>query len=167
MITQERLKELFYYSPETGLITRIKKTSNRVSVGDIAGCVDSKGYVSIGVYGKTFRAHRLAFMYMTGSWPNHVDHINGIKADNRWDNLRSVTNKENHKNMPKQKSNTSGVTGVCWSKSINKWVSRIYDGGSAINIGVFDNIFDAVAARKSAEIALNYHKNHGRPNAKM
>ena len=80
MITQKRLKELLHYCPDSGVFTRLKSTSNRVKVGDIAGWKGKNGYIGINVGGVKERAHRLAFLYMTGDFPVfQTDHINGIR----------------------------------------------------------------------------------------
>jgi hypothetical protein len=109
MITQKYLKEIVHYDPDTGIFTW---TINRkkVSAGAVAGH-NCNGYVSLSINNKNYRAHRLAFLYMTGEWPEFVvDHVNRIRSDNRWCNLRDVTqqvnstNKINHNNGVASKS---------------------------------------------------------------
>ena len=91
MLTQSELKSLLHYDPETGLFTWIAPLSNRVQVGDVCSTVAPIGYILIGVRGQKLYAHRLAWLYMTGEWPeNQIDHINCVKTDNRWANLREV-----------------------------------------------------------------------------
>jgi hypothetical protein len=98
MLTQERLKELFRYDSGTGDFFRLVTTSHNAKEGDIAGC-NSRGYLVFSIDGKLYFAHRLAWMYMTGSMPDkHIDHINGIKNDNRFANLRDITNALNTQN---------------------------------------------------------------------
>lgn len=112
MLTQQRLKELFTYDPETGKFTRNMSVQGR-HAEVIAGGMTVKGYLSIGVDRKSYLAHRLAFLYMTGEWPKeHVDHINEIKTDNRWINLRDCTRSENFKNTGPRKTSKTGVKGV-------------------------------------------------------
>ena len=126
-ITQEELKKYYIYDEETGIFTRAVKVSN-ANVGDVAKSLDSKGYIRISINNKRYRAHRLAWLYMTGEMPKvYIDHINGIKTDNRFCNLREATSSENQWNRFKCKDNTSGYKGVSFFKITKKWkaVSRI------------------------------------------
>jgi len=162
MITQEYLKNNFKYCQEKGALIRIKKTSNRVKIGDIAGS-NSNGYISISIYGIHRMAHRLIWLYIYGEWPSgQIDHINHNTIDNRIENLRIVTNRENGLNHSLGKRNKSGFTGVFWRKEINKWSARIKTEKSYESLGVFDDWFDAVCARISANNKHGYHENHGR-----
>ena len=97
---------------------------------------------------------------MTGGFPIEVDHINRIRTDNRWSNLRAVTSEMNQRNKPKNKNNTSGTVGVYWHKGRSKWVARI--GKNSIYLGIFSNLQDAIEARKQAEIDHGYHPTHGK-----
>ena len=161
-LTQEKIKEVLHYDLDTGVFVWLKRTSVRIMIGDTAGCVSKNGYYQIKALNIVSYAHRLAFLYMTGEWPkDQVDHINHIKTDNRWCNLRASTDKENRKNMPRQKNNTSGVNGVGWDSSRKKWISCIKINSKAIHLGRFSNFFDAVCARKSAENKYGFHSNHG------
>ncbi len=112
MLTQERLLELIHYNPETGLFSRLGgRRSDRV--GKVAGSPQGQGYLLIFVDGRRYRAHRLAWFYMTGEWPaDGIDHVNNIKTDNRFANLRLATRAQNEMNKPPSRSNTSGVKGV-------------------------------------------------------
>jgi len=163
MITQARLKEVLAYDSESGLFTW-KVSRNGVSAGKVAGNVHKNtGYVAIKIDYIVHSAHRLAFLYMTGAFPeNQTDHINGVTHDNRWRNLRPVTISENLRNQAKGKNNRSGITGVCWEKRCRKWRSTINIDGKQKHIAYFDHLFEAVAARKSAELEYGYHPNHGR-----
>lgn len=98
MLTQDRLKELVDYCPGTGTFTLKKYRGGRVKAGEKLGSMTSKGYIDIKVDGKTYKAHRLAFVYMEGSAPNEVDHINRVRDDNRWSNLRAITRGDNCRN---------------------------------------------------------------------
>lgn len=163
MITQEKLKEHLNYNPETGVFSWIKPTGDRVKPGYVAGC--NKGDYTIIRIGKIYYAHRLAFLYMTGSFPKkHVDHINGSGRDNRWENIREVCPSENHKNRGISERNKSGSIGVFWSKSRLRWVARIKVNGKNIHIGQYVNIEDAKESRLKAELLHGFHVNHGKRN---
>ncbi|MCK9994454.1 MAG: hypothetical protein Dbin4_02974, partial [Alphaproteobacteria bacterium] len=98
-LTQSRLKELLHYDPDTGVFTRRVQTSSNARVGDVAGCLHPEGYRHIQIDGKRYAAHRLAWLYMTGEWPtNQLDHLNGVRDDNRWGNLREATHGQNQQN---------------------------------------------------------------------
>ena len=88
-LTAAQLRELLQYDPETGVVTRLVKSSNGIKVGDVAGTADARGYILIRVDGWLHLAHRLAWLHMTCEWPKGmIDHINGVRDDNRWSNLR-------------------------------------------------------------------------------
>lgn len=155
-LTQKKLKELFYYNPETGDFTRLIKVNFNVNVGDIAGGVDSLGYVKIKINDTSHYAHRLAFLYMTGSYPNKfMDHINRNTSDNRWCNLRPCNAAENSFNQGFHKNNTSGIKGVHWNKRNKKWFARISYNKKRIFLGSFDCKVDAAKAYNVA--AIEHH----------
>ena len=115
------------------------------------------GYIRIKVNGKLYRAHRLAFLYMTGSTPlDCTDHINGIKNDNRWCNLREATKQENRHNTGVQKNNTSGFKGVSWHKHAKKWRARARFNKKEIHIGYYNDANLASEAYNS--FAKEHHK---------
>ena len=92
------IRDLLGYDPETGLFTR-KVQRGKHKEGEIAGCLNAKGYVEIKACGKIYEAHRLAHLFMTGSWPSEqIDHVNHIKSDNRWSNLREASRAQNTQN---------------------------------------------------------------------
>jgi len=166
-ITKEEKKLIrkhLAYDAKTGIITWIKKTSNqsRVKVGDEAGYLNTgHGYRSIKFKDRQYQGHRLAFVLMYEKIPEEVDHINHNKTDNRWANLRPATHKINGQNQSMKVNNKSGFTGVCWDKTKSKWVSNITVKGKQKNLGVFDDLQDAINCRKEANIKYGYHKNHG------
>jgi len=144
-LTQAELKRLWNYDPLAGLFTRLVKTNPSGNVGDIANCHSGNGYIGISIACKHYQSHRLAFLYMTGKWPKlDVDHINGIKDDNRWCNLRDVSRSVNQQNKKIARSdNVSGYLGVSWHKTSNKWRARITLNKKQIYLGNFKNAHDA------------------------
>ncbi|ECJ3227560.1 HNH endonuclease [Salmonella enterica] len=162
------LKECLDYDSQSGLFFWKKRPFshfasvrhlnrwNSLFVGKKAGSPNSKGYMQITLDRVTYKAHRLAWMYCYGKYPElSIDHINGVHADNRIANLRLATKSENGMNRGPQINNTSGVKGVCWKEDEMLWVSQIGKDGKTIYLGRFDNLFDAVAARRSAEITFH------------
>lgn len=128
-LTYERAAELLDYDPESGILTWIAKpsvTAHSVKVGAGAGSLSKDGYLRIRIDGKKYQAHRLAWLLHTGEFPpDQIDHINGIRTDNRIANLRSATSQQNNQNAGKKRSNTSGYKGVNLHKQSGKWVARI------------------------------------------
>lgn len=123
--------------------------------------LDKKGYKVGALFNKNYKSHRIIWFMIYGCWPEHVDHINGIKSDNRISNLRNVSNLENHRNMGLQKNNKTGVSGVDYCKEEKVYRARIRNEGREIILGYYQNLKDAKNARKLAEIKYKYHKNHG------
>jgi hypothetical protein len=165
-LTQERLRSLLSYNPDTGEFTRLVNRRSDL-VGKIAGCPSRVGsekfYIKIQIDGKKYLAHRLVWLYSYGEWPeNQIDHIDQDSLNNRLINLREVTNAENGKNQKMSKRNISGVTGVCFDKKRQKWHARIVVNGKFIHLGYFEVKDDSIAARKNAEVKYDYHPNHGR-----
>ena len=161
ILTYDRLREVLHYDPDTGKFTWLVRSAIRIKLGDVAGTL-ANGYCRIKIDGAIYNASRLAFRYMTGNWPaDQMDHINHVRDDNRWINLRDVTHKENHLNRSKQKRNTSGATGVFWEKARNKWKPMLRIDGAMRHLGYYEQIWDAICARKSAEHKYGYHPNHG------
>ncbi|WP_232555095.1 HNH endonuclease [Pseudomonas sp. Nvir] len=131
--------------------------------GRRAGSVDKYGYRQIGLGGKVLREHRVVWRLAYGAWPvGTIDHINGIKHDNRPSNLREVSQREQMLNRFEQSTNTSGFTGVTRHKKTGKWQAGIQVDGRHHHLGLFDDPEAAAAARKDAENRLGFHKNHGR-----
>lgn len=153
MLTQEKLKELLHYNPETGIFTWISRPSNRVKIGDNAGCPDKDGYILIGIAGKLYKAHRLAFLYMDGKEPEcDVDHLNMVTGDNRWINLRSATRSQNNMNRK--------CKGYYFSSKQGKYRAIIQHNYKKIDLGGFDTKEEAVSAYNSA--VEKYHGDFGR-----
>lgn len=153
-ITQERLKELFDYNQDGYLVWK-KTTSNRVVVGSIAGRKTDTGYISIGLNGKHQRAHRLIYLWHHGELPvGDIDHINGIRDDNRIENLRFATRSQNNANSRVDRNSISGVKGVHWNKRDGNWIARINIKPKAIWIGTFATIELASEAYSRALVNL-------------
>ncbi len=156
-ITKEELKRILNYSPETGIFVWKIKPASYIKIGDIAGHKDTRGYIAIMINGKSYKAHRLAFLYMEGYFPEHdVDHIDRNPSNNTWNNLRHVSRQCNNRNCKIQKNNTSGVTGVRPRYKNNTWIVQIVISEKNIHLGSFKNFIDAVKARWQAEIKYGY-----------
>jgi len=150
-LTAERLKQQFHYDPLTGVFTRL--TGPR-GVGAPSGYVHSRGYVHISVEGVEYKAHRLAWLYMTGEWPLlQIDHEDTVRSNNVWTNLRLATRSQNQGNSrPIRKTNTSGFKGVSRHPQNQKWVAYINRDGQSTYLGSYDNINHAAAAYRAAAL---------------
>lgn len=150
MISVESLKSHMKYDPETGMFTRTVSTSNRSKIGVELTAKNALGYIVIGLFGNRYYAHRLAWMYMTGTFPEgQVDHINQDKSDNRWINLRCATPSQNKVNQPAHRDSRSGVKGVSWNQARSKWVARCALDGKQRTLGYFSDIESASEAYTS------------------
>jgi hypothetical protein len=152
-VTQARVKELFVYAPDTGVITRRVSVGRhgRHKKGSVVGTNQNHGYLVIGVDGRVYMAHRIAWLYTYGRWPaGDLDHINQDKKDNRIANLREVTRSQNMRNVSHHKHNSSGHVGVSWHKPRLKWRAYIFDKYKQKHLGLFDTFDAAVAARTRA-----------------
>jgi hypothetical protein len=151
MITPERLREVLHYDPDTGKFTwRVSRRC--VRAGDEAGGLNKHlGYRYIGVDGRRIPSHRLAWLYMTGDWPDgEIDHINRDRADNRWSNLRAASATENRANSKLRADNSSGLRGVVWDFQRRLWMARIKNS----HIGRFATKEEAARAYDAAAIRL-------------
>jgi len=162
-IVIETLKASLTYEPGTGLLAWVKPTRKSIRPGAVAGTPTHNGYVQVGFNGSVYYAHRLAWLLTHGVWPaDEVDHINGIKDDNRLTNLRVVSSTENSRNIAKRNTNTSGVIGVTWDKARAKWKVMIGVNRKNVNIGRYTSLKEATGARHDAEVKYGFHTNHGR-----
>jgi hypothetical protein len=142
-ITQDELKLLLRYEPDTGLFFWLTNKGTAKS-GGVAGTPTSNGYTNICVNRKIYKAHRLAWLYVYGTLPsNQVDHMNGVKNDNRIVNLRQATNFENAQNH--------ASLGVHLHKEKNKWQARIRVKDKRLHLGYFESKQDAICAYLSAK----------------
>lgn len=142
----EDIRKEFKY--ENGLLINLKTNKTAKSYhGE---------YVRVRYAGKSIAAHRIIFFMHYGYLPRCIDHINGIRTDNRIENLREATHKQNAQNRKKAKNNTSGVKGVSWCKRSERWRAVVQNDGKYINLGYFKNFCDA---KKRSD---NYRKSlHG------
>ena len=166
----EYLRERLHYDPETGKLfwkdhEDMPSSWRSRYVGKEAFTSDNgTGYRSGSVGGVLLRSHRVAWAIYYGKWPEkQLDHINGIKSDNRLDNLREVSNQENQRNMPVRKNNSSGVNGVRWHKGAEKWVAFIVVDRKSLHLGSFDTIEEAAKARQEANKKYGFTERHGKP----
>jgi hypothetical protein len=121
-----RLRELFRYDAENGELIWEMRVSNAVRSGTVAGCRHRSGYWVVTMRGVQFLAHRIIWAFMTGAWPKEeIDHMNGIKDDNRWTNLRSCTRSENDQNSFRQCNNRSGYKWVFQRGGRSSWIARV------------------------------------------
>lgn len=136
-VSHERLLSVLRYDPDSGIFTWLQQTSVRVNVGDVAGNTSKEGYRRIFIDGDSYQAHRLAFFYMTKRWPSRfIDHINAVRDDNRWINIREATDALNSENQRRAKSNSvTGFLGVTPIRNI--FIARIRVSGKTYHIGTF------------------------------
>lgn len=161
--TQKDLKKLFHYNPETGVFTRLTQPCNSVKIGDTVGHIskvknsDLRYYLTQ-ILGKHYKLHRLAFLYMTGEFPEqHVDHIDGNGLNNKWENLRDVTRSQNGRNRKININNNSGYPGVSYFKQTKKWRAAInIEKGTKKHLGYFDSFEEAKVVRIEAEKQTEY-----------
>ena len=163
-ITQEYLKSILDYDPETGIFKWRVRKAHCIQIGDIAGTKDSSGYVIISIDNILYKAHRLAFLYINGWLPEQVDHINvhDSKSDNKICNLRKATESQNQHNRIKYKNNKSGYKGVTWHKATEKWMAAIKINKKSVYLGLFSDPQEAAEAYKQAAIQL--HGEYARVN---
>ena len=161
------------YDPISGIFTWNKRHGegrgvnifNKLYAGLPAGSIVSSNksktsYIAIKINGKSYKAHRLAFLFMGENIPDEVDHLDHNGTNNKWSNLRPSNRLDNQKNLPRLKSNKTGVIGVNWHKSANKWQARAVDcNGKRIDLGRYDLFEDAVNARKKYEVVFKYYQN--------
>jgi hypothetical protein len=160
-LTVDLVRSLLDYDPETGEF-RWKYRSegppewNSVYPGKIAGALNTLGYRQIMVAGKLRYAHRLAWLLIAGSWPMHeIDHIDMVRSNNRFMNLREATRSKNTMNRGARAETASGLKGACWDKSRNAWIATIRVDGKQHFLGRFATAEEAHAAYAAAAATLH------------
>lgn len=170
-LTIETLSKYLTYDPCTGVFKRIatRKNAGKLKILDcdyVITSMNNRGYLWTKIEEHVYLCHRLAVLIMTGRHPpNEVDHINGNRLDNRWENLRETTAFENSRNQGIRKDCTSGTRGVSYlssSRHIKRWIARISHMGVRYHLGYYLTKEEAIEARKKAEIDFGYHENHAK-----
>jgi hypothetical protein len=158
ILTQARLKELLHYNPDTGRFTWLQPCNrfSQVRSGDPAGTLHKRGYIHIKVEGQSYKAHRLAWLYVHGRWPEPaIDHINRIKNDNRIVNLREADQLRNMQNKSRYKRNVSGYIGVTPHRATGKWVAQVQVNKRNHYLGVYETAETAALAYEQAKRQLS------------
>lgn len=165
MITHRELKEELRYEPDTGLFFWVKKAQGRRVLAP-AGHTCKDGYVHIYIFGKLYRAHRLAWMYVHGEFPKvFIDHANGNTSDNRLCNLREADTSQNSHNAKTASNNKSGYKGVSFNKSSGKYIAQCNVNNIHHYLGLFKTAHDASAAYEA--FASKHHKDFYYGNRKI
>ena len=166
MTINERLKREDveeYLEYRDGHLWWIDPTSNKVKKGQRFGCKDSNKYIRGSLKSQKYYEHSLIWFYHYGIWPkDQLDHINGIRDDNRIENLRECNNQQNSKNSAMKSSNTSGSTGVYWSKRDRRWIGEVMIGGNKIYIGRSKNIEEITSKVEKYRLQKGFSKRHGK-----
>lgn len=163
-LSAEKLKSMIDYSPESGVLTWRVNKGGRAKKGYLAGHESkSPPYLQVRIDGSLYLGHRLAWLWMTGAWPeNMIDHIDGNGLNNKWDNLRPATMSQNQHNRGKGKNNTSGYKGVWFHKQIGRWCADVWKDGKKVYLGTFpDKKAAAEAATHARESMHKEYCNNG------
>lgn len=161
-----RLRELFLYDPATGAFVNRVARGSLARAGQVAGSKHCAGYLAIRIDGRAYLCHRLAWLYMHGEWPaDQIDHINGVRTDNRIENLRECSNAENCQNVRAHRDSTSSFTGVSWSGSSKSkpWVAQICVNKRQRFLGYYATESEAASVRAAAKSEL--HSFHPQDNS--
>ena len=157
-LTAERLRELLSYDADTGIFRRKTSRGGQKAGTGVSYLNKVNGYVYAGLDGKRRLAHRLAWLYVYGEWPLHdIDHVNGLRSDNRLCNLREATRSENLQNirLTSRKNSSCGLLGATWDKNKGKWTAQISNQGKRKFLGRFETPEDAHRAYLKAKVRLH------------
>lgn len=158
MSFKEKCLEKLRYDAETGLLTWVSNGTRGVKSGDVAGYKMKDGYILLSVAGKRVLAHRVAWLFAYGDFPEgNLDHINRDRADNRICNLRNAAPAQNAQNRAKNRLNTSGYKGVTWHKRDKKWQAGLTLNGKTVHLGLYDT---AEAAYEAYKAGSKKHQTH-------
>jgi hypothetical protein len=171
----EDLRQLLSYNPNTGELIWLARDEgwfkkptdakgwNKKYAGTKAFQTLHYGYLHGHVFKKHYFAHRIAWAIHYGSWPTgQIDHVSGLRSDNRIENLRDVSHSDNQKNVKLRHDNKCGMPGIDWKKHASAWRVRVSREGKRRLVGYFKNLDEAVTARRDAQQEAAYHVNHGR-----
>ncbi|MBZ3666616.1 HNH endonuclease signature motif containing protein [Pseudomonas monteilii] len=162
LLTADQARELF--KVQDGKLVNLVRRGSRAMPGMFAGSPNSDGYLRVKINNVAFRVHRVIWLITYGEWPEgQIDHVNGVRDDNRIENLRAVSVVGNQQNQHMRVDNTSGATGVCLQGSA--WTAKIRVRGKRLYLGRFKSMEEAVTARKAAELLHGFHPNHGRTDS--
>lgn len=159
-LTQEALRSLLHYDSATGEFTWVRKSHSKAKAkpGDIAGGLCCYGYVRIKIGKKSYKAHRLAWLYTYGEWPTEfIDHINGDRSDNRISNIRCASNAQNQQNRKAGTNSSHGLLGVTWNNQANRWAARIMLNGKRKHIGYYGSAEEASHAYQEEKRKLHQY----------
>lgn len=177
-LTQEIVKELLHYDPDTGKLfwkpreskwfKSGKRQSNSCSIWNNkyalkeAGCLSTyDNYLKIRILGKSYQLHRIIWLYIHGYWPDEIDHKNGKRDENTLTNIRNVSHQINMLNTMKQINNTSGHNGIVFHRMSRKFQAQIQYKNKNHYLGLFENLEEAIEVRKKAELAFEFSDRHG------
>ena len=161
----EEVAKLFTYDRESGVLYWRIRDRNTIRHKYVAGSIKgtNDGYRRVGIKGKIYQEHRIIMMLCFGHIPENaeIDHINHVRNDNRLANLRFATQRENLKNQSVSSKSTTGVTGVYFNKSRNKFIAQIKVSRQVHYLGCYNTLEEAAAARAEANLKYGFHSNHG------
>lgn len=162
-MTQEQIQALLYLRSD-GWFENLTTRNSRALKGHIAGTFTSQDYVQIQLDGVFYKAHQLVWLYLYGYIPDEMDHKNGIRWDNRPENLREATRSQNNANS-ERRTGVGGLRGVTWFERDQKWKAQIRIDGRCKHLGYFDTVEQAhVAYLNAADIVHGEYAIHNRDN---